>query len=129
LPEFDAAGDRIARMGAMTNAIFLRLDERFAHGADDSPWILYKSRRAEPSPLDSNLVFGRGSEWEPVSFVSSTKEILIRCLREKGCKPCDEAQVALERYPDTFRDWRASRHARNIVAVAAQTIREFLPTV
>jgi hypothetical protein len=113
-------------MPIMADAIFLRLNEKFALGADDLQWGLYKSRRKEPSPLDSNLVFGRGSEWEPVSFISSIKEILFRCMREKGCNPCDEAQVALERYPDTFRDWIASRHARNTAAVAVQTMRDAL---
>jgi hypothetical protein len=102
-----AGGVRRAKTPKMADAIFLRLNQKFALGADDLQWILYKSRRKEPSPLEAHLVFGRGGEWEPVSFVSSTKEILFRCMREADCKPCDEAQVALERYPDTFRDWEA----------------------
>jgi hypothetical protein len=44
----------------MPDAIFLRLNEKFALGADGLQWILFKSRRKEPSPLDSRLVFGRG---------------------------------------------------------------------
>jgi hypothetical protein len=115
------------RMPKMADAIFLRMNQKFALGADDLQWILYKSCRKEPSPIEAHLVFGRGGEWEPVSFVSSTKEILFRCMREADCKPCEEAQVALERYPDTFRDWEGARHARNTTAMSAQTIREPLP--
>src|SRR4029450_5918918 len=77
----------------MTDSIFLRLDSKFALGADDLQWILYKSRRKDPSPLDSPLRLGRGGEWQPVSFVRSTKDILLRCMREKGCKPYYEAQA------------------------------------
>src|SRR5262245_17915626 len=28
-------------------------------------------------------------KWQSVSFVSSTKDILARCMREKGCPPAD----------------------------------------
>jgi hypothetical protein len=55
--------------------------------------------------LRAPLVCGRGSEWEPVSFVRSTKEILLRCC---GPMTCDEAQLALARYPSTFDAWKAA---------------------
>jgi hypothetical protein len=48
--------------------------------------------------------------WRGVSFVRSTKDILLRCMREKGCKPSDEAQVALEGMPLTFDAWKLRRH-------------------
>ncbi|WGJ15766.1 hypothetical protein QEV83_05770 [Methylocapsa sp. D3K7] len=92
----------------MVDTIFLRLSDKFALGADDLQWILYRSRREEPSPLDAPLKFGRGSEWLPVSFVRSGKDILLRCMREKGCKPCDEAKVALAMLPYTFDAWKAA---------------------
>jgi hypothetical protein len=57
------------RMPKMADAIFLRLNQKFALGADDLQWILYKSRRKDPSPLEAHLVFGRGGEWEPVRSV------------------------------------------------------------
>jgi hypothetical protein len=89
----------------MADRIFLRLSEKYALGADDLQWIVYRSRRKVPSPLDAPLVCGRGSEWEPVSFVRSTKEILLRCC---GPMTCDEAQLALARYPSTFDAWKAA---------------------
>ncbi len=89
----------------MSERIFLRLSDKFALGADDLQWIVYRSRRGGPSPIDAPLVFGRGGEWLPVSFVSSTKEILLRCC---GQVTCDEAKVALAGYPSTFRAWKAA---------------------
>jgi hypothetical protein len=93
----------------MSDGIFLRLSDKYVLGADDLQWIIYRSRRAIPSPLDEPLKCGRGSEWEPVSFVRSTKEILLaRC----GPVTCDEAQLALAGYPDTFDAWKAAGAAR-----------------
>jgi hypothetical protein len=102
----------------MTDTIFLRLSDKFALGADDLQWILYRSRREEPSPLDAPLKFGRRSEWLPVSFVRSGKDILLRCMRERGCKPCDEAQVALAMLPCTFDAWKAAEQGRRPSACA-----------
>ena len=94
----------------MSDGIFLRLSSKYALGCDDLQWIVFRSRRKDPSPLDAPLKSGRGSEWEPVSVVSSTKEILLRCC---GQVTCDEAAAALESYPSTFREWRASGAAGN----------------
>jgi hypothetical protein len=88
----------------VSDGVFLRLSEKYALGADDLQWIVYRSRHKVPSPLDAPLKCGRGGEWEPVSFVRSTKEILLaRC----GPVTCDEAQLALAGYPDTFDAWKA----------------------
>jgi hypothetical protein len=99
----------------MSDRIFLRLSDKYALGADDLQWIVYRSRSKVPSPLDAPLKCGRGSEWEPVSFVRSTKEILARC----GPVTCDEAQLALAGYPTTFDAWRAAGAAQG-AAVTAQ---------
>jgi hypothetical protein len=69
----------------MTGALFLRLNERFALGADDLQWILYRASRRDPDMTNSH-------HWHGVSFVRATKDMLLRCMREKGCKPSDEAQ-------------------------------------
>src|SRR5262249_10365250 len=45
----------------------------WALGADSLQWILY--RRASK----------RTGQWQAVSFVASTRVILERCMREKGC--------------------------------------------
>ncbi len=88
----------------MTDRIFLRLSDKYALGADELQWIVYRSRRKVPSPIGTPLRCGRGGEWEPVSFVRSTKEILLsRC----GHVTCDEAQLALDGYPSTFDAWKA----------------------
>jgi hypothetical protein len=47
-------------------------------------------------------------KWQSISFVSSTKEILARCLREKGCPPAD-AERLLAGLPATFEEWAATR--------------------
>ena len=75
--------------------IFLRLSEKFAPGADDLQWILYRKHVAVPAP-------DRLNDWRGVSFVRSTRAILLRCMREAGCKPSREAYLALDGYPDIF---------------------------
>jgi hypothetical protein len=54
---------------------------------DGLQWIL---QRRKPS-----------GAWEPLSFVRSTKDILARCLREKGADGVTAAQL-LAGLPDTF---------------------------
>ena len=95
-----------AKAESATDRVFLRVSEKVALGCDDLQWIIYRSRRKEPSPIDVPLKCGRGSEWEAVSFVRSTKEILLRCL---GPVTCDEAQEALSGYPPAFAAWKAAR--------------------
>jgi hypothetical protein len=101
----DLAKLTVEESKAMADRIFLRLSEKYALGADDFQWVIYRSRRKVPSPLDAPLKIGRDSEWEPVSFVRSTKAILLaRC----GPVTCDEAKLALAGYPDTFDAWKAA---------------------
>jgi hypothetical protein len=76
----------------MADTIFLRLDARFALGADDLQWIVYKSRCKDAPSFNAPL---KARDWFPVSFISSTKDILLRVLREKGCSLLIEAQEAL----------------------------------
>jgi hypothetical protein len=47
-------------------------------------------------------------KWQSVSFVSSTKDILARCLREKRCPPAD-AERLLAGLPSTFEEWARPR--------------------
>jgi hypothetical protein len=85
----------------MADRIFLRLSERWALGADDLQWILYKPRREEtPSELSSR-------SWFPVAFVSSHKRHLLRHIRENRPQDEDTAASALASYPDTFGEWQA----------------------
>jgi len=66
------------------------------------------SRRGEKDAGGS----GRGAplsrrDWNPVSYVRSTKAILVRCVREKGIELSADGRVALDRLPDSFDVWRA----------------------
>ena len=55
---------------------FLRLGDNGGLGADDHQWILYRG--------DS-----------PVSFVRSTKAVLVRCIREKGYASTSLTDIAI----------------------------------
>jgi hypothetical protein len=78
--------EELKRPAAMADTIFLRLDAKFALGADDLQWILYRARHKD-IPLGAPL---RQRDWDPVSFISSNKDILARCMREKGCFPAGQ---------------------------------------
>jgi hypothetical protein len=63
----------------------------WAVASDGIQWILCKARKG-------------ASPWYGVSFVRSTKEILARCMREKGTPP-DDATRLLAGLPDCFDEW------------------------
>jgi len=65
----------------------------WAVGTDDLQWILMRRHRRP-----------RGDSWDPVSFVRSTKNILARCMREKGVDVGTAAEL-LAGLPDTFDQW------------------------
>lgn len=48
-----------------------------------------------------------GDRWKTRSFVSSTKSVLLRCLRELGRTPDKRGSATLEKLPDTFAAWAA----------------------
>ena len=57
-------------------------------------------------------------KWESLSFVSSTRDVLARCLREKGCPPAD-AERLLAGLPATFEQWTKTRAAAFVQRAAA----------
>ena len=57
-------------------------------------------------------------KWQAVSFVASTRDILARCLREKGCPPAD-AERLLAGLPATFDEW-ARASGGGVVETAAE---------
>lgn len=65
--------------------------------------------RPPAGPLDRN-------DWKAVSFISSTKAILLRCIREKGLHLSPEARFELAGYPSTFAAWKASHGIRQAAA-------------
>jgi hypothetical protein len=66
----------------------------------------------------------KGKEaWNPVSFVRSDvrsdRDILARCMREKGLEPGTAAQL-LSGLPDTFEQWKAAVQGSQAVLASAQ---------
>ena len=55
---------------------FLLLGPNAALGADEHQWILYRAG-------------------QPVSYIRSTKAVLVRCIREKGIELSSEGKAAL----------------------------------
>ena len=54
----------------------------------------------------------KGSKWRGVSFVRSDRDIVARCLREKGADMACIAQL-LSGLPDTFDQWKTLHDASN----------------
>jgi hypothetical protein len=77
-----------------------RINERWALAADQLQWVLQHRQGVDKRS---------GKEvWSGVLFVSSTKAILARCMREKGV-PAEDAEPVLAGLPETFQEWsRAS---------------------
>jgi hypothetical protein len=55
-------------------------------------------------PLDAPLPT---RDWQGISFVRSTKAILVRCIRENGIELSAEGRIALNRPADSFDAWKA----------------------
>jgi len=72
----------------------------WALGADSLQWMLQRRD---------------GQQWRSVSFVSSTRNILARCMREKGCPPADTERL-LAGLPPTFEEWAEKRAQTPITA-------------
>ena len=57
--------------------------------------------------------------WQPLSFVRSTRTILERCMREKGCPELNRT-VLLTGLPETFNEW--NRRAKKLPTGTAATV-------
>jgi hypothetical protein len=84
----------------MSDRIFLRLNDRLALGADDLQWILYRSRAAAAPDMCVR-------NWLPIAYVSSSREVLARCVRETGFGD-DTAMSAVLRLEAAFDAWKAA---------------------
>ncbi|MGE4257662.1 MAG: hypothetical protein AB7E84_21005 [Xanthobacteraceae bacterium] len=72
----------------------------WALATDGLQWIVQRRRQK------------RGSDaWQPVSFVRSTRDVLERCLREKGAET-SSIQALTAGLPDTFEQWTARSATR-----------------
>jgi hypothetical protein len=79
-------------------SFFLRLGPNGALGADERQWILFR--------LTVPKKPGREGDWVAVSYVRSTKTILVRCIRENGIEVSTEGKAALDALADNFDAWK-----------------------
>jgi hypothetical protein len=79
-------------LGRMTDRQFVTADE-WALASDGIQWVLQHRR----------LKNGETS-WRSVSCVRSTRDILARCMRERGV-PAEDADRLLAALPPTFDEW------------------------
>ena len=79
---------------------------KWALAADKLQWMVQRRYLSKGQPA-----------WRSISFVSSTKDILARCLREKGCPPAD-AERLLAGLPSTFKEWAEKRAQANVETVS-----------
>jgi hypothetical protein len=91
----------------MTTA-FLQINDTWALAADDLQWILQRRRK------------GGAQSWYGVSYISSTKDVLARCMKDNGIPP-EDAQTALAALPHTFKEWRGS-HSGLVTASSAPDV-------
>jgi hypothetical protein len=90
MPDDDVPADSLPK--PRTDRIFATAGD-WAVGADGLQWILFRRR---------------SGGWRPVSFVRSTRDVLARCMREKGVEPGTAAQL-LSGLPETFDQWKANQ--------------------
>src|SRR6516162_4880695 len=88
-PQAGPKGQLKSREGSMADRQFA-ISGKWALAADSLQWMVQRQ------------CMRKGQiDWHSVSFVSSTRDILARCLREKGCPPAD-AERLLAGLPSTF---------------------------
>jgi hypothetical protein len=80
---------------------------KWALAADRLQWMVQRQYLNKGQPA-----------WQSISFVASTKDVLARCLREKGCPPAD-AERLLAGLPATFEEWTKTRAANLSQTVSA----------
>jgi hypothetical protein len=82
--------------GSMTDRQFA-ISGKWALAADRLQWMVQRRHMSKGQV-----------KWQSVSFVASTRDVLARCLPEKGCPPAD-AERLLAGLPATFKEWAKMR--------------------
>jgi hypothetical protein len=90
----------------MTDRVFATSGD-WALGSDGVQWMLMRRHPRK-----------RGDSWDPVSFVRSTRDVLARCMREKGLEPGTAAQL-LSGLPDSFDEWKTAQPSYSPAAAVA----------
>ena len=88
----------------MADRQFLRLSERWALAYDSLQWIIQR-RGSFDKKQDTR-------RWEPLAFISSSRDILILTLREKGAVVDPEKMEEVLALPYTFQEWIGQRQGR-----------------
>jgi hypothetical protein len=81
-------------MNSSNDGTVLAASGNWSITTDGLQWILRKQRTLP------NQRTGK-PKWDALSFVHSTKNILARCMREKGC-PAEDAAQLLAACPERF---------------------------
>jgi hypothetical protein len=76
----------------MTDRQFVTAGE-WTLASDGIQWVLQHRRQKNGE-----------TSWRPVCFIRSTRDILARCMREKGV-PADDADRLVAGLPPTFDEW------------------------
>jgi hypothetical protein len=71
-----------------------QIADQWAIGWDRVQWILLRAEKQSPT-----------ARWRGVSFVSSTRDILCRCVAENKCIPNSAGEVFFRSLPHRFRDF------------------------
>jgi hypothetical protein len=82
------------RQAPSSSAFILATSGGWAVVSDSIQWVLCKAQKGPPP-------------WRYLAFVRPNKDVLARCLREKGCPPAD-ATVLLTALPDHFGEGAAA---------------------
>jgi hypothetical protein len=80
--------------------VFLHLCRSWAIGYDQCQWMVLRAKKRRDR-----------SFWNPVAFIATTKDVLLRVIAEKGIRPTPEAETYIEQMPDKFREWLRIRTA------------------
>ena len=90
----------------MSDRQLIRLNAKWALAYDPAQWIV--QRRSHPAKG------GQPAGWSGVSFIGSNKDILWRCLDERGIDVTPEARAYIDAMPFTFKEWIALPPARRL---------------
>ena len=82
----------------MTDRIIFQICPGWAVAADRQQWILLAAEKRDQEAVKRH----RQAPWRAVSFIGSTKAVLLRVVGEKGIKPTPEGWAALDALPDSF---------------------------
>lgn len=88
------AGDR----ASSSIRVLVELDDDWAVGDDGEQRMLLRAGHSSGE-----------SEWNPVGFTASDKDLLLLTMLKHGVVPTPEARAKLDALPHQFSDWKAAQ--------------------